>query len=508
MPVDMPPPAVPVMENPAALQASYRFREAISFKGKLLHLSADKWLAVDAITDVVKPADSLEEVLAAIEVLYYQHGYPATRLRFAIDGHDVYIIIQTGYVGRIRGDTDRYAKYFQGVLGERPLEIADFGKRVALASEQASRAGVDVPLSFERAADGSEDLLIGKANKIARQGKLRADFNNFGNRYAGRYQSSLSARYATLGGNQATISASSGVRDLASDDTVGPYHAASASLSHVGPWGIFEINGDYAKAQSRPSNLRLDQDIGRWGLTWAKPLYVDLISQFNVQLRAESFLKTTREDTTNIRVQEERYPAVTFAPSYARMVPFDKSHLMWRLNAELQQGLKTAASPLSNAQTDYTVLRPEISVEYTRNYWDLSLNVRGQVSSDRLPEQQQWVLGGPGNLYAYLPGAAVGDVGGLAGLKLHRQPFGFYGVGFEPSAFVEYGAARFVQARSVNRPEDIALLADAGLKLSVMPSRFFNFTISATRELHASRPDTLSPNAERNVLYFRATLEY
>lgn len=508
MPVDMPQPALPVMESSASLQGAHRFRETLSFRGKLLHLSADRWLWPDAIAEVVKPAESLEEALAAIEVLYYREGFPATRLHFAVDGHDVYILIRVGSIKELRGESEHYARYFRDLIGRKPLEISDLGARVSLASEQADRAGVDVPLSFESLPDGSEALLIGKPNKIERQGRLRADFNNFGNRYAGRYQSSLSARYATLSGNQGSVSVSTGLRDLARDDTVGPYHAVAASLGHVGPWGILELSGDYAKAQSRPDNLRLNQDIWRAGLSWAKPLYADLFTQFNLQLRAEAFYKSTRDDASDTLLQEERYPAVTVTPSYARMVAFDKSHLMLKLGIDLQQGLKPGTPELSNAQMDYTLLRPAMAVEYFRNYWDLSLSLRGQLTSDRLPEQQQWVLGGPGNMYAYLPGAAVGDVGGLAGLKLHRSAFGFYGVGFEPSAFIEYGSSRFVQARSGNRPDGIASLADAGLKLSIMPTQFFNCTVSATRELYASKKDTLSPNAERNMLYFRATLEY
>ncbi|SEQ70253.1 Hemolysin activation/secretion protein [Solimonas aquatica] len=509
MPVDLPPPALPAMKPVAQLQAATQGHETLSFQDKLLHLSVERSLYEGAIAGALHDADSLEAALASLEVLYYRNGYPAARVYFAIAGHDVFIVIRAGWISSVRDESGRYLSYFRDLAGRKPLRDTDLAPRLTLASAQADRAGEAVALDLQPAGDGGEILVIHKPSRVAARGKLRADLNNFGTRYAGRYQGSVSARYALASGDQASLAAGMGLRNLGDrEPTVGPYHTLSASFSHVGRLGIFDLGGDYARAQARPGGQRLNQQIERWGGSWSVPLHANLFSQFNLQLRGELFRKNTRDAETDAVLQDERYPAVSMVPAYARVLPFESSRLSLKLGTELQAGLGKAHPAQTDAKLDYYLLRPALALQYFRDYWDYSFSMTGQLATERLPEQQQWVLGGPGNLYAYLPGAAIGDVGTLLALKLHREAFGYYGVGFEPSLFAEYGVSRYAHTGHDNRPEHTAALADVGAKLSVMPSRFFNFTVSATREVYSSGRDTLSPSAERGLLYFRATVEY
>lgn len=509
MTVDLPPPAVPSLAPVAQLQSAATAGQTRSFQGKRLHIAAESVLREGSIDDAIRDADSLEEVLAGLEVLYYRSGYPAARVHFARDGSDVFIVIRSGWISEVRDETGRYAGYFRDLRGRKPLRDTDLSPRLALATMQADRVGEGVALKLEPAADGGEILVIAPPIKLESAGKLRADINNFGSRYAGRYQGSVSGRYALSGGDQASISVGSGLRNIGGEQAeVGPYHMFSGGLSHVGRLGVLELSADYARAQARPQGLRLNQDIERWGASWSGPLYVSFYSQFNLQVRAERFRKSTRESTTQTLLQEQHYPAVTLAPAYAQMLPFENSHLSLKIGTEIQRGLGQASEDPAQAQLNYWLLRPAVAVQYFSGYWDYSLGMTGQLTTNRLPEQQQWVLGGPGNLYAYLPGAAIGDVGSLLSLKLHRVAFGYHGIGFEPSAFAEYGVSRLTRDGGVQGSERTAVLGDVGVKLSVILSRFFNLTFSATQEVYASDRDTLAVNAERGLLYFRATLEY
>ena len=63
-----------------------------------------------------------------------------------------------------------------------------------------------------------------------------------------------------------------------------------------------------------------------------------------------------------------------------------------------------------------------------------------------MPEQQQWVLGGVGSVYASLPGLAVGDSGAVARLQWEPPVYpvaDLLELGLR--SFVEYGMTRFEQ---------------------------------------------------------------
>src|SRR3569623_1806507 len=69
--------------------------------------------------------------------------------------------------------------------------------------------------------------------------------------------------------------------------------------------------------------------------------------------------------------------------------------------------------PLHGDQS-YLLFRPSALLKF---FWTnniaTGLEASAQFSSDTLPEQQQWVLGGVGSLTSSLPGVVVGDKGYL-----------------------------------------------------------------------------------------------
>jgi hemolysin activation/secretion protein len=96
--------------------------------------------------------------------------------------------------------------------------------------------------------------------------------------------------------------------------------------------------------------------------------------------------------------------------------------------------------------------------------FSVGFNLNGQYANATVPQNQQWVIGGFGNLTAFLPAVLVGDGGGLGRLNLGAPSWAWKGYSITGSAFVEAGLVRshFTPA---NAPTT-RTLADAGLSLS------------------------------------------
>ena len=105
-----------------------------------------------------------------------------------------------------------------------------------------------------------------------------------------------------------------------------------------------------------------------------------------------------------------------------------------------------------------------------------SATVNGQRTDDTLPQNQQWVLGGFGNLSAWLPAVVVADSGALARATVTSPSWRWGEFALSGAAFAEAGWGRF-SYRPANDPYSRAL-ADAGLSLSAFASAGTSATLA------------------------------
>ena len=92
------------------------------------------------------------------------------------------------------------------------------------------------------------------------------------------------------------------------------------------------------------------------------------------------------------------------------------------------------------------------------------MNLSGQYADVTVPQNQQWVLGGFGNLTAWLPAVLVGDSGSLGRVTLQSPGFSWNGYGVSGSAYLEAGIVR-LHLTPGNFPKTRSL-ADSGLAVS------------------------------------------
>ncbi|MDP9141215.1 MAG: hypothetical protein M3O62_10540, partial [Pseudomonadota bacterium] len=171
------------------------------------------------------------------------------------------------------------------------------------------------------------------------------------------------------------------------------------------------------------------------------------------------------------------------------------------LGIDVRQGLRDSEGE-SGAALDYFLWRPRghIKLEVSDEL-SVGLAVAAQISSDSLPEQSQWVLGGADAIYAYLPGVAVGDQGALAVLQAEYQAIDLGSVKLTPRVFVEGGTARYVATEQFPDEAEVTLV-DVGVEVSASLRDWLDASLAYARPLKdADLPDDTREHAEAGMLF-------
>jgi hemolysin activation/secretion protein len=150
-------------------------------------------------------------------------------------------------------------------------------------------------------------------------------------------------------------------------------------------------------------------------------------------------------------------------------------------------------------------VRPGLRLKYfLTDRYSLGLEASGQYSDQTVPEQQQWVLGGLGNLTAYLPGLAVGDKGYLMRLQGEAGAYPVYrGVELRPRAFVEYAATQY-NSLGGGDPR----VADAGVELGFKLVSWLSGSVAYARSFYDKDVPQPVLDATDARVYFRLQGEF
>jgi hemolysin activation/secretion protein len=118
-----------------------------------------------------------------------------------------------------------------------------------------------------------------------------------------------------------------------------------------------------------------------------------------------------------------------------------------------------------------------------------------------LPEQQEWLLGGQGNMTAYLPGVAVGDVGyaARAQAELTLDVLGFE---LKPRIFGEYGFAT-LQNPVAGQVTARQSLADAGAEVAIKFGKIFEGSVAWAKSIDEQGISQAELDAAKANIYFR-----
>ncbi len=419
-----------------------------------------------------------------------------------------------------------YSRIFEKFEGERGLTESDLEPRRVLAELKATRAGYNMTGKYSIDPDNPEAFtwtIDGEPIPEHNDFKFGASFGNPGNRFLGRYFSLANASYAAPNGDTFSLGYAHGFTNLGSSRGGENFNRGDFNYATVTRWGLYGINAAYTdygisnlvgqQPDGGPDLIpgdKEDAEIVEVSLVGNQFLYANDSSRVVLEQQLEyvdSVIEFSDPDVLdNMEIQDEQYGAARLGTT--------ASH-SWKLfdhNGNLNGGVGYKRGFGGHVRTDFDGLGDPLR---TKNFdiidgkfdtayelpWNMliGLNLKGQLSlDDRVPQQQQWVLGGPDNLSAFLPGILVGDGGNLR-LQLPRGEL-FNRLRYRFTLFAEAGVSKFEKASGQTR--GIRSASDAGVKLEIALYENLQVTVHAARKISDNNiPDEVLEQSESDVFF-------
>lgn len=490
MAIDLPPPVTPVLEEVAFVQASGQLQYTGSWQGAPLRVHSSRSLPERDLDEAIARAGSLSDAVRAIARVYYASGMLTARTWYARVGDTVHVGVTEGdYAGAsVSAPLDPY--FSEMVEDDGGLDVAALERGRALASIHADRANLMTQASFEP-VDRDVQFSLSATESADSPTDFHFEIGNPGNRFVGRHFASIQMRTGTLKGDEIKVFWRNGLMGLNEDTRADDYVEHQISWGRVTNWGLFSASGRYINFDLLTSP-NLTGELWYGELSWLDILHADLDSRWTAHVRMDRNTKLTEVQETKERLQWEPYWSAELGTSYQQVMGrlFNGA---WSVDAALvaRKGLGNAAgSPVTQASLTYLLARPSVRLNWQSRGgdWGAGFAFDHQWTDDRVPEQQQWVLGGLQSVRAWLPGVAVGDMGSYASIDLSYLGLRVMDSTLRLRAFAEVAETNF-NAVAGNPASDKARLADAGLELAWQPSPLFEMTLTAASPLTEDNVD-------------------
>ena len=153
-------------------------------------------------------------------------------------------------------------------------------------------------------------------------------------------------------------------------------------------------------------------------------------------------------------------------------------------------------------------MRPSYALRSQGTLFTTELQLAMQYADVTVPEQQQWIVGGIGNLHAYVPGVAVGDRGLLARLSSEYKGISYHEVSFKPRVFVEFAAAEYDQNFGGQLPDGVQSLTDIGAEIVVGIRPWLETALTAALPVQHDNVSKQVRDDARADFFFRLTAKF
>ena len=518
MPIALPAPTAPELGSAEVLRGQGAEYATASVANSQVHVFGPDVVPKETVEQAITGAENLSDAVRRVQGVYYLAGYPAVRVVYALSGSDLYVSVSLGKVTKVEAP-ERYAQYFDGLTGEDPLTDDALEPARTFASVHADRAGQSAIPTFKADGDGSV-LRIEPDDKGPGRSGMGLGFGNPGNRFVGRHFLDWYAKHSFMSGDEIRASGRHGMEGLDSDErSSSGYNEHTLSWGKVTPWGLLAAQGRYVGYQQNlefdnagtPVTVKYSGNIREGELGWTGLVHSDFYSRWGVGAKVDY----TRKDFSATRIddlprQRQEYASVELSTQYSRIVnPLDIP-TEFAAGLAVRQGLGDDKTDRAEVLADlgYLLFRPTASVKIKPLDWvALRLAVIAQITDDTLPEQQQWVMGGIGNVESYLPGVAAGDSGGLARFQLEFSSYDVSMVKIAPMLFVEYGYAKYENPFDGVQSGATQSIADGGLALAFSSGPFeASFSYAESLQEKKVSKDVLH-DSDANM-FFRVAMKF
>lgn len=465
---DAAPVAAIVAPAPSAAEPVY-----VDAHGFRYAVNGNTLLTRAAIEAALRDAKTPKEAIDALDRAYRDAGFFLVVIGAQVNNKLVAMQVVQGRISEITAPPE-IARFLRRLEDRDDLTRRDVLQQTVLLEFYLARQGTRPRAAFEKAEQvgGTNMTVTEEPIPGAKPWNAGLAFGNLGSRYSSRYTAAASGSLRPGGGLEFTAAYTQGIPGLTSDSAGSTYKAAQLGASLVTPWGLYTLSYSNTRYQLGEATAPLfpSGEIEQGGITGLQLAYAD-----------EATRVTLTQSLTRVSNRQEVYDGLATLTQQDYSVAavggtYNRSFALWGQNGSFSAGvtLSKGFSPrsgtflpdlLGTPDPRFSLVQANASVTSALPAgFSASVTVNGQRTDDTLPQNQQWVLGGFGNLSAWLPAVVVADSGALARATVNSPPWRWGEFSLSGAAFAEAGWGRF-SYRPVNDPYSRAL-ADGGLSLS------------------------------------------
>ena len=406
--------------------------------------------------------------------------------------------------------------YFARFDSDEPIARSDFEIASRYAETHARRAGFEPYALYESSPGGNAGTTM--KLRVEDQRKSPWDYNyalnNTGERYLGRWFTSIGAAYTQLDSTRLGAQLSSSLPALGEDPSDGHYLGIGLFEDHVQNWGLTRFDLRYAdfdyldfgsgrrlssSVVSQPPP-RVEASIASFSFGAEQLLHAGPLWSWSLdgQIGGKHYRRRVAEQPESNST--ESYSHATAGLRTRWHAPEAWGRPVWFARLALRTGLGLGKLE-ADAQEHF--IAPSLETGAAINIGPagrISAELAAQHSADPLPEAEEWLLGGSQRLRAWLPGVIVGDRGHYQALRYQPPTLTLGKVGLVLELAYERGVASFVrQDAAGERPRQ--MLSDMFANLRLETSSPWSVEISAAKPDRSSGLNQQYLDAQR-VDYF------
>ncbi|MFZ1991062.1 MAG: ShlB/FhaC/HecB family hemolysin secretion/activation protein [Alphaproteobacteria bacterium] len=428
------------------------------------------------ITRALVAATTPKSAIAALMNEYKHRDYPLAGITgdVDVDGKTVRIFVFEGMITEVKAPKGM-GWFFHGLSWRKDLHSREITRKQLLANAAAARAGKTLEVNISPSTNPGGSTLSVRTSPVADYSPLTASlsFGNYGSRYASGYIAGADAALNLAHGVQVTADYMKGLSGLTEISRGSRYSQAGFGASVVTPYGIYGITASFISFRLGDATFPLNPsgNVDTFQLSGTQLVYADDATRVWLSEAISDVNYKENVFDGAFTLIDQPYDYLSLRSSVEHSLTVDG--LAAKVSGAVAVNLGISGTEGTLASDQPGLPTPQFRyADFTLGYHqdlplglDMDLTSAVRWTEDTLPVQQQWVLGGMGNLTAWEPGVVAADRGYNGRVQINAPAIKQFDSSAQFGVFLETGGASFA-ARAPGTPSWQAL-SDAGLSLKL-----------------------------------------
>lgn len=381
-------------------------------------ITGNTLLEPDVITNIINTSRTPKEALRRLITAYRERGYFLVVARAKVDHNDVHIYVVQGQIIQKDVSSD-LAPFYAGLEGQ-DLTASQMIRRNILADAYSSRNGMQMNVGFSPSSNpGGTNLSVQQRpnpNFYPLNGSVT--FGNYGSRYTSSYISGLNLSLQPGHGILLSGGFNYGISGLSEKSKGSTYYNGTLGFSVITPWGIYGASQQWThyRLGEVTAPYYFTGNVAITSLTGSQLLFANTTNRISVN---EAYTFSDYKETVLdglYTLSDQNYQYYTFGANVNHQYQLFQRAGNLALAATINHGVSgyhgSFIDSLGAPSPKFTYLTLQINAMQSLPLgFSLQGSASGQWSNQTMPANNQYVVGGFGNLSAYTPGVIQGDSG-------------------------------------------------------------------------------------------------